>query len=151
MPACSAQKRAEKHLRKAVALCPELVQMKAHTIDTVLTVEPWADCTAVSLARVLDGDTLYAATPHGTVVVSLRQSDSALRVGFVAAPLKLHYRDTLNYAQVTGPYFPVATSARGRFWRNAGWWILGGLAGLGLGMWICLNLLRNAIKNDRFR
>ena len=49
MSGCSAQRRAERHVRKAVALCPELVQAKAHPIDTALTVPAWADCTTLPL------------------------------------------------------------------------------------------------------
>ncbi|MBR3699169.1 MAG: hypothetical protein IKM85_06550 [Bacteroidales bacterium] len=100
MSGCSAQKRAERHVRKAVELCPELVQTKAHLIDTVLTVPGFADIAAVPLSAILQYDNIYAATDHGTVMVSLRPSDSALRVGFVAAPRQIPYRDTLNYAQV---------------------------------------------------
>lgn len=106
MTGCSSQKRAERHVRKAVALCPELVQMTAHPIDTVLTAPGYADCAVLSLTEVLKGETLYAATDHGTVVVSLRQSDSALRVGFVAAPQEIHFRDTLRYAKVILPNQP---------------------------------------------
>lgn len=97
---CSAQRRAERHLRKAVALCPELVQVKAHPIDTVLTAPGFADAAAFPLASLVQGDTLYAATAHGTVVVSLCQSDSTLRAGFVAAPQEIRYKDTLRYASV---------------------------------------------------
>ena len=100
MTACSAQRRAERHLRKAVALCPELVQVKAHPIDTVLTAPGFADVAAFPLASLVQGDTLYAATAHGTVVVSLCQSDSTLRAGFVAAPQEIRYKDTLRYARV---------------------------------------------------
>ena len=108
MTACSAQKRAERHLRKAVALCPELVQMTAHPIDTALAVPTFTDVATLPLDAILRHDTLYAATDHGTVVVSLRQSDSALRVGFVAAPRTIRYRDTLRYAQlVVNPKQPV--------------------------------------------
>lgn len=128
MSGCSAQKRAERHVRRAVALCPELVQAKAHLIDTALTVGPWADCAAVPLKPVLDGDTLYAATTHGTVVVSLRKADSVLRVGFVAAPQTIRYRDTVRYAQVNvAPDVPKANGARGvRFWPCAAC-VLGGI------------------------
>ncbi len=100
LTACTAQKRAERHLRKAVALCPELVQVKAHPIDTVLTAPGFADAAAFPWSSLMPGDTLYAATTHGTVVVSRCQSDSTLRVGFVAAPQEIHYKDTLHYSKV---------------------------------------------------
>ena len=125
MSGCSAQKRAERHVRKAVALCPELVQAKAHPIDTALTVPAWADCTTVPLNPVLDGGTLYAPTTHGTVVVSLRKADTVLRVGFVAAPQTIRYRDTVRYAQVAS-VAPKASSARTRtFWSDFGFVMLG--------------------------
>ena len=106
MGGCSAQQRAERHVRKAVALCPELVQVKAHHIDTVLTAPGFADMARVPLPQVLAGDTIYTATQHGTVVVSLSDTDSSLRVGFVAAPQEVRYRDTLHYSQVavSDPY-----------------------------------------------
>lgn len=128
MSGCSAQKRAERHVRRAVSLCPELVQAKAHLIDTALTVPAWADCTTLPLKPVLDGDTLYAPTTHGTVVVSLRKADSVLRVGFVAAPQTIRYRDTVRYAQVTvAPDVPKANGARAvRFWPCAAC-VLGGI------------------------
>ncbi len=102
MIGCSAQKRAERHMRKAVALCPEMVQVKAHPIDTVLTAPGYADCTTVPLMEVLQGKTVYAPTDHGTVVVKLRP-DSTLKVGFVAPPIPVRYQDTINYCQVIFP------------------------------------------------
>ena len=142
MTACSAQRRAERRVRRAVALCPELVQTKAHPIDTVLTAPAFADCATVPLQTVLEGDTLYAATDHGTVVVSLRQSDSALRVGFVAAPQRVHYRDTVRYAQVVVGQ-PDAGTKKDGFASGLALW----LCGIGLGGAATLWLLRNALKN----
>ena len=100
MTACSAEKRAARRVRRAVAECPGLVQVKAHPIEGTVTAPAFADAATLPLAAVLQHDTLYAATQHGTVVVSLRQSDSALRVGFVAAPREIRYQDTVRYAQV---------------------------------------------------
>lgn len=134
MNGCSAQKRAERHIRKAVALCPELAQVKAHPIDTVLTAPGWADCTHVSLPKLLQGDTLYAATEHGTVVVSLSRSDSSLRVGFVAVPQKIRYKDTLPYRQVVVPESPAYS--KGRFWSSLALWIGGTSFGLALCLWL---------------
>ena len=140
---CSAQKRAEKHMRKAVALCPELVQLKAHPIDTVLTVPGFADVTTVPMEAVLQYDTIYAATDHGTVVVSLSQSDSSLRVGFVAVPQKLNYHDTVRLAQVA---FETKTgeSHGTRFWSGFLIWIFG----IGVGLWIFIYLFRIDIKKQ---
>lgn len=145
MTGCSAQRRAERMVRRAVNLCPELVQLKAHTIDTVLTAPAFTDMAVVPLTQVLTADTIYAATDHGTVVVSLRQSDSALRVGFVAAPQEVHYRDTLRYRQVA-----VSDSQA----PSAGRRFLSGLAllvfGIGFGLALCLWLLRYALKDNHF-
>ena len=143
MSGCSAQRRAERHMRKAVSLCPELVQLKAHPIDTVLTVPGFADVTTVPMEAVLQYDTIYAATDHGTVVVSLSQSDSSLRVGFVAVPQKVSYHDTVRLAQVA---FETKTgeSHGTRFWPGFLIWIFG----IGVGLWIFIYLFRIDIKKQ---
>ena len=140
---CSAQKRAERHMRKAVALCPELVQLKAHPIDTVLTVPGFADVTTVPMEAVLQYDTIYAATDHGTVVVSLSQSDSSLRVGFVAAPQPVRYRGTIRWRELDPAKLqPEKADSGNHFWRDLALWIIG----IGMGMALCFWLLRNALK-----
>lgn len=98
--ACSPQKKAARHVRKAVELCPELVQVTVRHIDTVLTAPGFGDVTTIPLEKVMSGDTLYSATDHGTFVVNIIPDDSTLRVGFIAAPQPVHYRDTLRYEQV---------------------------------------------------
>lgn len=143
MNGCSAQRRAERLVRRAVALCPELVQTKAHPIDTVLTAPGFADMARVPLPQVLAGDTLYAATDHGTVVVSLSDTDSSLRVGFVAAPQKIRYKDRVKIAQVAIEPTP---QARGKaFWSYFALVLLG----LGTGAALCLWLLRYVIKPNK--
>ena len=129
MTGCSAQKRAERHMRRAVALCPEMVQVKAHTIDTVLTVGPWANCTVVGMGDLTAVETLYTATPHGTIVVSLRKADSTLRVGFIAAPQRIRYQDTIRYSHVTLSEAPEAEPKPTRVWRGVGLVLLGIVAG----------------------
>lgn len=137
MDGCSAQRRAERLVRRAVALCPELVQVKAHPIDTVLTAPGFADMARVPLPQVLAGDTLYAATDHGTVVVSLSDTDSSLRVGFVAAPQKIRYKDQVEIAQVAIEPTP---QARGKaFWSHFALVLLG----LGIGAGLIIYLFRN--------
>lgn len=137
MNGCSAQRRAERLVRRAVALCPELVQVKAHPIDTVLTAPGFADMARVPLPRVLAGDTLYAATDHGTVVVSLSDTDSSLRVGFVAAPQKIRYKDQVEIAQVAIEPTP---QARGKaFWSHFALVLLG----TGIGAGLIIYLFRN--------
>ncbi len=143
MNGCSAQRRAERLVRRAVALCPELVQVKARPIDTVLTAPGFADVTTVPMEAVLHYDTIYAATDHGTVVVSLSQSDSSLRVGFVAAPQKIRFKDQVEIAQVAIEPTP---QARGKaFWSHFALVLLG----LGTGVALCLWLLRYVIKPNK--
>ena len=137
MNGCSAQKRAERHVRKAVALFPELVQLKAHPIDTVLTVPGFADVTTVPMEAVLRYDTIYAATDHGTVVVSLSQSDSSLRVGFVAVPQRIRYLDTVQLQQVVVEEKPKTASNRG-LWEGVVFLLLG----FGIGTWVIIYLFR---------
>lgn len=129
MTACSAQKRAERHLRRAVALCPELVQMTAHPIDTVLTVPGWYDCTLIPMREMEQGATVYSATDHGTVVVKMR-NDSTIRVAFIAAPQKLHYRDTLHFSQITLPKAEAEPKSGGSVWRGIGLVLLGCVVGI---------------------
>ena len=136
MTACSAQRRAERHIRKAVALCPELAQVKARPIDTVLTAPGYADCTTVPLMEVLQGKTVYAPTGHGTAVVKLRP-DSTLKVGFVAAPMPIRYKDTINYAQVVVPV-NMEKAAGGSTWTWIGCILFGIVIGFVALIWIAL-------------
>ena len=93
----------------------------------MLTVGPWTDCTLTPMPRT--GETVYASTVHGTVVVSLGPADSVLRVGFVATPQQVHYRDTLRYSQVV--YEPAKKeSAAVKAWRGIGLTLLGCVAGI---------------------
>lgn len=142
MSGCSAQRRAQRHVRKAVALCPELVQVKAHAVDTVLTVKPWADATTMQLTEVMSGDTLYRATDHGTFIVSHNRKNGEVRIGFLAAPQKLHYRDTLQYAQVVVP--KSMANPRHRVWAEWAAWLIGVAMGVAFAVW----LLRNALKRN---
>lgn len=145
MDGCSAQKRAQRQVRRAVEKCPELVQVKAHLIDTVLTVPAFADVTTIPWDLVATGDTIYAATPNGTVVVSLSRSDSSLRVGFVAAPQRLYYQDTIHYAQVVvNP--KSQTVITGRSWKGFSFFLLGIAA-----CSACFFLLRNYKKANKNR
>ena len=139
MTACSAQRRAERHIRKAVALCPELVQVKAHPIDTVLTAPGYADCAIVPLADVLEGYTAYSPTDHGTVIVKLRPADSTLKVGFVAAPMPIRYKDTINYAQVVVPV-NMEKAAGGSAWIWIGCILFGIVIGFVALIWIALKV-----------
>lgn len=141
---CSAKKRAQRKIQRAVYECPELVQVKAHPIDTVITAPSFADVAVIPMQQILTGDTIYAATPHGTVVVSLCQSDSALRAGFVAAPQEIRYRDTLHYPQVVIPeQWP--TEERKIIWWPLVTWLLG----IAVGVWIFVYLFKNTPIQNR--
>ena len=139
MTACSAQRRAERLVRRAVALNPELVQAIAHPFDTVITMPGYADVVELPVREIYRHDTIYAATTHGTVVVSLRQPDSALRVGFVAAPQEIRYRDTLHYTQVAIQQVDEAADEEKPGWVYLVIWILG----VGIGAWLIIYLFRN--------
>lgn len=140
---CSAQRRAERHVRRALELCPTLAQTKARPIDTTLLAPAFADMVRVPVPQALSGETVYAATEHGTVVVSLRQSDSALRVGFVAAPQPVRYRDTIRWRELDPSKLqPEKADGGNHFWRDLALWIIG----IGMGMALCFWLLRNALK-----
>ena len=121
-----------------MALCPELVQVKAHPIDTVLTAPGYADCTTVPLMEVLQGKTVYAPTDHGTVIVKLRP-DSTLKVGFVAAPMPIRYKDTINYAQVVVPV-NMKKVAGGSTWIWIGCILFGIVIGFVALIWIALKV-----------
>lgn len=137
---CSAQKRAERHVRKAVELCPELAQVKARSIDTTLYTPAFTDVARVPLPQVLTGDTVYAATNHGTVVVSVNQPDSSLRVGFVAAPLPLRYRDTIRWREIDTSGLETTNSDSGNhFWQDLALWLIGIGLGIAIFTWIPKN------------
>jgi hypothetical protein len=140
---CSAQRRAERHVRRALELCPELAQAKARPIDTTLLAPTFADAASIPLAEALAGETVYAATDHGTVVVSLSQPDSSLRVGFVAAPQPVRYRDTIRWRELDPAKLqPEKADGGNHFWSDLALWIIG----IGMGMVLCSWLLRNALK-----
>ena len=144
LASCSAQRRAERMVRRAVNLCPELVQRQAKPISIDITAPGWVDHAKVPFSGLRRGDTVYAATPHGTFAVSLSQSDSSLSVGFVAAPTQIHYRDTIRYSQVniTGESPEVR---RSRNWTSFLLWV----AGVGLGAVLVLVFFRFPVKNKK--
>lgn len=139
---CSAQKRAERHVRKAVELWPELVQVKAHPIDTLLHTPSWTDEALFRIPKLATGETTYAATDHGTVVVRLSQSDSSLRVGFVAAPQPVRYKDTLRYREIQPVTLQPAKAEKSHFWEDFALWVFG----LGMGFAAAIWFLSKMIK-----
>ena len=100
IPSCSAQKRAERHIRRAVELCPDLVQMKAHPIDTFLSVPGYTDRARVPIEKVFEADAVFVGTDHGMITLAMDKTDSILTVAFSAAPSEIRYQDTVSYSQV---------------------------------------------------
>lgn len=106
MAGCSAQKRAEKHLRRAVELCPELAQMTARPIDTVFTVSLEVDRCTIPLAPMLTGDTIRTRTEQGTFVTYI--GHDSLEVSYEANPVEVVFQDTIQFKQIT-PKTPKKT------------------------------------------
>lgn len=138
MNGCSVQRRAERHMRRAVALCPELVQKRSYLVDTTLVVPTFTDHAEVPFGSILKGDSVVASTDHGKIVLVLDKDDGTLHVGFAADEQEIHYTDTISYEQVVLP----EEKARGGFWGGLVAWIIG----IGFGMSLAFWLLRNAIK-----
>lgn len=129
LPACSAQKRAQRHIRRAVELCPELVQLKAHPIDTFLSVPGYTDITRVPMVRIFEEDSVAVKTEHGTIILSTNPSDSTLSVAFQADHQEVHYTDTIRYADVT----TIKTKTRrGGSWIEIAVWLFGVIVGIDL-------------------
>lgn len=103
MTGCSMQRRAERHIRRAVELCPELAQKKAHAIDTMISVSGYTDIVIVPVPEVLASDALSIETDNGTFTLEFHGADSTLEIGFTADPTEIHYRDTIQYSQVVVP------------------------------------------------
>lgn len=115
MNGCSAQKRAERHIRRAVELCPDLVQMTAHPIDTFLGVPGYTDIARVPMSEVLGPDIFSVETEHGTFTIGLNENDSTFEIGFTADPTEIHYQDTVQHPQVILPE-PEARKERSFKW-----------------------------------
>ena len=98
MAGCSAQKRAEKHLRRAVELCPELAQMTARPIDTVLTLASPPDSCLLPIAPLIGGHTITVSGQNGTFTA---HADSVtIAVAYRPDTLSYRYTDTVWLPQV---------------------------------------------------
>ncbi len=135
---CSAQYRAQRHMRRAIELCPELAQIRTRSIDTLLVVPGYQDIARVPMENVFQYDTLYLDTDHGTISLSFDQADSTITVGYTADPAEIHYHDTISYTEVIVPPDQDGNA----FWKKILTWILGVGAGMALTLW----LLRYATK-----
>lgn len=129
--ACSAQKRAERHIRRAVELCPDLVQMTAHPIDTFLSVPGYTDISRVPLVKVFENDAVFVGTEHGTFALSMDKNDSTLTVSFSADRSEIHYQDTIHHAQVNIPE-PKPEERKERSCKGLSVWLFGIIVGMGL-------------------
>ncbi|MBR3711113.1 MAG: hypothetical protein IKM99_09170 [Bacteroidales bacterium] len=142
LPACSVQKRADRHIRRAVELCPDLVQMKAHPIDTFLSVPGYTDIARVPIDKVFEDDAIFVGTEHGMITLSMDKTDSTLTVAFSAAPSEIRYRDTVNYSQVV--LAKEQKQAKEWSFKN---WLATLVCGLCIGAAFILWLLREKQEN----
>lgn len=98
MAGCSAQKRAEKHLRRAVELCPELTQMTARPIDTVFTLASPPDSCLLPIAPLMNGHTITIDGQNGTFTA--HADTSAIAIAYRPDTLSYRYTDTVWLPQV---------------------------------------------------
>lgn len=70
-------------------------------------------------------------------MVSVSNTDSSLRIGFVAAPQRVRHRDTIHYSQVTLPSQP-AKEVKRPLWDTLSTWLFGILVGIGICLYIYL-------------
>ena len=75
--------------------------MKAHPIDTVLTVPAFTDRAEVPVMAVLLCDSVVTRTDHGKMTLKVDREDGMLTVEFTADTQEVPYKDTLFYSQVT--------------------------------------------------
>lgn len=98
MAGCSAQKRAEKHLRRAVELCPEWVQPQAHPIDTVFTLASPPDSCLLPIAPLMNGHTVTVSGQNGTFTA--HADTAAIAIAYRPDTLSYRYTDTVWLPQV---------------------------------------------------
>lgn len=99
MAGCSVQRRAERHLRRAVELCPELVQTKAHPIDTVFTLASPPDSCLLPIAPLIGGHTITINGQNGTFTA--HADTSAIAIAYRPDTLSYRYTDTVWLPQVS--------------------------------------------------
>lgn len=99
MAGCSAQRRAERHIRRAVELCPEWVQTTARPIDTVFTLASPPDSCLLPIAPLMNGHTITVSGQNGTFTA--HADTSAIAVAYRPDTLSYRYTDTVWLPQVT--------------------------------------------------
>lgn len=127
---CSAKRLAERKVRRAVELCPELVQLKAHPIDTTLTAHAFTDHTEVPIMSVLLCDSIITRTDHGKVTLRVDREEGTLKVDFTADPQQVRYQDTIQIREVT-----VRPKEKGTGWTSED----------RISLWTCIFLLGAAV------
>lgn len=137
---CSAQRRAQRHIHRAIELCPELVQKEVRLIDTTLTAPSFSDRADVPFGAVLAYDSVAVRTEHGRVMIALDKKGGVLRVEYSGDEQQIRYQDTISYSQVV---VQEKKSDGSGFWSAFSAWIVGAAIGLSLALW----MLRNAFKN----
>lgn len=93
MAGCSVQRRAERHLRRAVELCPELMQTKAHPIDTVFTLASPPDSCLLPIAPLIGGHTITINGQNGTFTA--HADTSAIAIAYRPDTILYRYTDTV--------------------------------------------------------
>lgn len=95
---CRSVKLAERRVRRIAYDYPELVQVRAHTIDTFFAVPVKADIASLPMRYIETGSTVKKETPSGKFTVQL--DGDSLMVAYTSAADTIRFRDTLHYAQV---------------------------------------------------
>ena len=95
---CRSVKRAERRIRRIAEDYPELVQMKAHPIDTFLAVPVKADIAVLPILSIITGEIVKKKTPSGTFTAQL-EGDSLL-IAYTSGKDSIRYIDTIRYSQV---------------------------------------------------
>jgi len=136
---CSTQRMAERKIRRALELCPQLEIKRAYLIDTFLAVPAFTEHVEVPIATVLRGDTVVAQTEHGQIVVVLDKEDGTLHIDYSIDEQPFHYTDSISYSEV------VVTEEKRtgeKFWNMFFSWLIGA----GFGGTLVLFFLKDAIK-----
>lgn len=136
---CSAQYRAQRHMRRAIELCPGLVLKQSHMVDTFLPVPSFTDHAEMPFGAVLLGDTVTANTDHGKVTVIVDREEGLLHMDFSVDEQQIHYSDTVEYSQVV---VQEDKTGGNNFWSVFSGWLVGAAIGIGFALW----MLRNALK-----
>ena len=116
LSACSASRR----VQRIVAKHPELLEVQAHTIDTLISVPVITDSIRVPIAVLLTVDTVTIPAEHGTFTLSVQvmpaHEDQApqpdLAITYQTDTTSIHYTDTIHYSQVVIQEPPPAKNRR---------------------------------------